>query len=274
MSAIRRRISVLGNVNRNWFKGAEAHPVFGGDRDLGEKAHWGFDPGLSEEALWDHMLAVFATRLGTSSALYGFLPSLFRLEEGLISHSLIFRHNHPPEVFGAAEGQTALDQDPCALRLASGEPWFFWHEAANWSGNKMEQPPRPVADNSNGDVGVTIRLPFFDGRAIAGLGLCARGATPDAFAALWRNGMDEHLAIARAFDAAMRPRMIGNRFKLTRREISVLRLLAAGLTAKAAAERLGLRPKTVFNVMEKSRLSLQSSTTLEAVTKALAYRLI
>lgn len=233
-----------------------------------------FSPDLSEPILWDRMLAVFAGRLNVTSALYGFLPSVYWLELGHVTQASVVRHNHPDEVLGHVNGKGLLDDDPCILRLKTGEPWFFWHEALDWSGADEGQKARYESGDPRSNVGVTIRLPFFEGRALAGLGLCARNSTPEEFKQAWLAGVEEHLAVARAFDAAMRPRMIANRFKLSKREVSVIKLLATGLSAKRAADHLGLQPKTVFNVMDKARKSLQAETTLQAVTKAMAYRLI
>lgn len=233
-----------------------------------------FSPELSESVLWDRMLAVFAERLKVTSALYGFVPSVFWLEGPGLTQEAVVRHNHPDEIMGVAIPGSMLDDDPCALRLATDEPWFFWHDAADWRGGSARQTARHSSGDPGGNVGVTIRLPFFEGRAMAGLGLCARHSSPEDFKAAWLSGLEENLSLARSFDAAMRPRMIANRFKLSRREVSVIRLLASGLSAKRAADQLGLQPKTVFNVMDKARKSMEAETTLQAVTKAMAYRLI
>ena len=233
-----------------------------------------FAPELSENALWERMLAIFGDRLNITSAMYGFVPSVFWVAEGTMTRMLTYRHNHSPEVLGEAKQDALLDDDPCALRLKAGEPWFLWHDATDWSGVTPAQVIRQNSGDPAANVGITIRFPFFDDRAVAGLGLCARGSTPEEFRERWLAEVDGHLALARAFDAAMRPRMIANRFKLSQREISVVSLLASGLSAKLVAAQLGLQTKTVFNVMDKARKSLNSETTLEAVTKAMAYRII
>jgi DNA-binding CsgD family transcriptional regulator len=233
-----------------------------------------FSPELSESVLWERMLAVFADRLRVTSALYGFVPSVYWLKEGTVSRALTFRHNHPPDIMGDAEPGALLERDATTLRLSAGEPWFFWRDATAWPGVTAAQLAYQESGVKEGNVGVSIAMPFFEGRALAGLGLCARTSTPEEFEKRWHDGLDDHLALARAFDAAMRPRMIANRFKLSHREVSVVRLLANGLTAKQVASQLGLQPKTVFNVMDKARKSLHSETTLEAVTKALAYQII
>jgi len=233
-----------------------------------------FSPELSESVLWDRMLAVFADRLKVTSALYGFVPSVFWLGGQGLTREAVVRHNHPDDIMGATVPSAILDDDPCALRLQTDESWFFWDDAANWPGGNAKQVARVESGDAGGNVGVTVRLPFFEGRAMAGLGLCARHSTPEQFRQAWHSGLDEYLTLARAFDAAMRPRMIANRFKLSRREVSVIRLLASGLSAKRTADQLGLQTKTVFNVMDKARKSMVAETTLQAVTKAMAYRLI
>lgn len=233
-----------------------------------------FAPELDEDSLWAQMVSVFSGRLGATSALYGFVPSAFWLGEDRVTESIVFRHNHPQEVLGEGPSSCALDNEPSVLRLRQDEPWFLWHEAIQWPGVTLAQRARFSAGNPASNVGVSIRMPFFEGRAVAGLGFCALGTSAEAFAARWHADVDGHLALARQFDAAMRPRMIANRFKLSKREVSVMRLLAVGLTAKLVADKLGLQPKTVFNVMDRARKSLKASTTMEAVTKALAFRLI
>lgn len=249
-------------------------PCLTGGLNVVENYEGIFSSDLSENILWERLLAVFAGRLNVTSALYGFVPSVYWLEVGTPTQAAVFRHNHPEDVVGQINGKGMLDDDACSLRLRGEEPWFLWYDALNWSGKDDAQVARFQSGDPGGNVGVTIRLPFFEGRAIAGLGLCARNSTPDTFKEAWLAGLDDHLALAKAFDAAMRPRMIANRFKLSKREVSVIRLLATGLSAKRAADHLGLQPKTVFNVMDKARKSLHAETTLQAVTKAMAYRLI
>lgn len=220
------------------------------------------------------MLAVFSNRLNVTSALFGFVPDRFWLEQPELSEVAEIRHNYPPEVLGPYNDDDILSNDPCVICVAHGAPWFLWEDVALLPNLTAAQRARMDTGAPEANVGVTICMPFFEGRAVAGLGLCAMGTPAEEFRRLWQADVEGHLAIAHAFDAHMRPRMIANRYKLSKREASVVRLLATGLSAKRVADQLGLQTKTVFNVMDKSRKTLAAETTLQAVNKALAYRLI
>jgi DNA-binding CsgD family transcriptional regulator len=234
-----------------------------------------FSPGRTEAELWSRWVSFARERLGASSSLYGFMPTLHTLERNAVTRTVVMIHNHPQDHIGNFEEDELLDDDVCTKRLVQDEPYFLWENALEWAGVTEAQRDRYQRVGAVGlNSGVSIRFSFFDGRGVGGLGLCCRGLPQAEFRRRWEERKEDILEGAHAFDEAMRPRMIANRYKLTQREKEVMALLCSGMLVKEAAKKLGIAPKTVFNITDRVRRNLGTVNTIEAVTKALAYNLI
>ena len=65
-----------------------------------------------------------------------------------------------------------------------------------------------------------------------------------------------------------------NHRPLTPRELTVLRLLATGITQKVIAQKMGLSPYTVADYADRARYKMSAANTLHAVVTAQARGLL
>ena len=167
-----------------------------------------------------------------------------------------------------------MENDIASLVVLDGATPFLWH-TVRLSQLTPEQRERAIiARQCNVHIGVTFAFHFMEGQGIGGLGLCAGGMNGEQFQRVWDRHSDEMVALANAFDAAMRPRMVANRLRLTNRQREVLAYSSAGMTAKQIAHHLGISSKTVSNTLGRAMKALDAVSTMEAVAKALVYKLI
>ena len=227
----------------------------------------------TEEALWNRFTQIANEEFGVTSILYGFTHNKYTAVRLGITKSLYMRHNHPEGYVNAFASGSFLDSDPCATRLFETGCSVVWDEV--FADDSRESRMREeIGRGFNMDVGVTIGAPFAGGQGIAGAGLSAGGQSPAEFRKLWKARRREMEALFFAFDARLRPSMIARRLKLSPHERDVIAFAAGGLTGKEIAFRVGIKPKSVFNTMERARDALEAATTFEAIAKAYAYSLI
>jgi DNA-binding CsgD family transcriptional regulator len=229
----------------------------------------------TEEKLWLDINEFLKKMMGATSVLYGFSHSAYAAQRAGLTKSAILFHNHPSAYIEAVGGDKFLDNDICAAAIINAETPYFWHFAvADPEATEAQRRQSLIDVEFNMHVGISLSLPFAKGRGVCGLGFCCAGLEPGALEGMWRLHGDIVLARVKAFDAIFRPIAVRNRLCLTPREKEILALSAGGLTAKAVAHQLGLQTKTIYNTLERSRLSLKAATTMEAVAKACVYGLI
>lgn len=232
-----------------------------------------FESDSTEDDLWTRLSRVANNEFGVTSILYGFTHNKYAALKIGITKSLYIRHNHPTSYVDAFGADSFLDADPCATQLFATGSSVLWQDV--YAFNTAQTRLREEVGRSYGmDIGVTVGVPFASGAGIAGAGFSAAGQRPQEFARLWALRRREIEALFIAFDARLRPIMSSSRLKLSPRERDVIAYAAAGLTGKEIAHHLGIRPKSVFNVMDRARTALEATTTFEAIAKAYAYNLI
>jgi LuxR family transcriptional regulator len=232
-------------------------------------------PNDDEEQLWTAIHEYMKDRIGVTSILYGFTHSRYTAERIGISRSLYIKHSHPKDYVDHFGSDTFLNDDLCTTILLQQLEPFLWHHAANWPGATEAQKQRARIDDQFGmDVGVSIGFQFADGHGIAGIGLCAGCLTAEAFEQRWNEQADDVMNYLTMFEPLMRARMVANRMTLSERQRQVLAYSASGMQAKEIAAHLKIAEKTVHNYREDAREAIDADTTMEAVAKALAYRLI
>jgi len=232
-----------------------------------------FESDATEDDLWGRLARVANDEFGVTSILYGFSHNKYVALKDGITKSLYIRHNHPAGYVDAFGGDSFLDSDPCATQLFRTGASVLWEDVYALDSREARRR-QEIGRSYDMDIGVTVGVSFASGVGIAGAGFCAAGQRPDQFGKLWRARRREIEALFVAFDARLRPIMVSNRLKLSPRERDVIAYAAAGLTGKEIAHHLGMRPKSVFNVMERARTALEATTTFEAIAKAYAYNLI
>ena len=234
-----------------------------------------FLPGDTEDELWRKLHSVAGERYGITSCLYCFSHSRHCVTHLDVIRGTVLIYSHPEEYISSFEPETFFSDDATCSRLIGGEGYSLWSDALSWPLATPSHRRKEAFYNSIGmSVGVSFAFSFFNGNAVSGLGLAAKGQTAEQFKAMWREKGDEIRNMAAAFDACMRPRMIANRYKLTPREREVLLLFAGGMSAKEIAHELGLKTKTIFNTLERARKAMAAANTMEAVSKAMAFDIL
>lgn len=232
-----------------------------------------FENASTEDELWRILARVANEEFGVTSILYGFTHNKYVAMRNGITKSLYMRHNHPPEYVDAFGSGSFLDADPCATQLFRTGSGVLWDEVCA-DDSRESRRRQEIGRSYSMDIGVTVGVSFAGGAGIAGAGFCAAGQRGPEFRKLWEARREDIQDLFVAFDARLRPRMIANRLRLSPREREVIAFAAGGLRGEEIAHHLGMRPKSVFNVMERARTALEAATTFEAIAKAYAYNLI
>ena len=228
-----------------------------------------------EEQLWTGIHEYMKERIAVTSILYGFTHSRYTAERIGISRSLYIKHSHPKDYVDHFGSDKFLNDDICTVILLQQLEPFLWHHADNWPGATEAQKERARIDSQFGmEVGVSIGFHFADGHGIAGIGLCAGGTSAEEFEQRWKERGEDVMSYLAIFEPLMRARMVANRMALSERQRQVLAYSVSGMQAKEIAAHLKIAEKTVHNYREDAREAIDADTTMEAVAKALAYRLI
>jgi LuxR family transcriptional regulator, quorum-sensing system regulator SdiA len=238
-------------------------------------------PGLSpfshlngEDVIWDQLCKLAADRYGITSVLYAFTHSRFTASRTGITSSVFLRHNLPDDLLESYPEGLSLDDDIATALILNGEMEVLWSDFDDMALSPRQREERETKRRLRLDVGVTFGFRFGGNSGFGGTCWYKRGASAEDFHVLWRRHRLDMLQLAQHFDAAMRPAMVQERFKLTPRERDVMSYSAGGMTAKQIAEYLRLSPKTVVNTLERARKTMEAVSTMEAVAKALIYELI
>jgi DNA-binding CsgD family transcriptional regulator len=234
-----------------------------------------FAPSDNEEALWIKIHALMKERLGTTHILYGFTHSVALTERVGMTRSLFIKHSYDDSYADNFKDQNLLENDIMSAVLYDNLGPFLWDDLKHLPDLSEEQKKRLALDESYQlNVGLSRAFRFSEGRGISGIGLASQSMKAESFAALWETHQTECLSILASFDHTMRPQMVANRLRLTPRQKEALSLSVGGMSAKEIGTYLGITERSVFNILDRARKSLQAGNTIEAVAKALAYNLI
>lgn len=123
-------------------------------------------------------------------------------------------------------------------------------------------------------VGVTLPFRFRNGLGRAGCSLNASDLTWVEFDRVWRRHGRTINAIAAAFDIAIRERHNDEIFNLSNKEIECLLWLSNGLQPQQIADKYSKHVKTIEKQIESIRRKLRTTTTTQAVAKAIVCNLV
>jgi DNA-binding CsgD family transcriptional regulator len=240
-----------------------------------QEAPQAFADADGEEVLWSQLHAICKERIGTTNILYGFTHSLQRIDRVGPTKGLFIKHSYPPDYVSKFPNEDILKGDITAVSLYDSNGPFLWDDLAKLPNLTAEQKHRDQIDDLYGlRAGVSLAFRFANGRGVAGLGLASRQMEPDTFETLWTTHQNYLLRVLAEFDGLMRPLMVASRLRLTPREKQCLSLSVGGMSAKEIGHYLGITERSVFNILNRARKSLEAGNTIEAVAKALAYDLI
>jgi HD-GYP domain-containing protein (c-di-GMP phosphodiesterase class II) len=161
--------------------------------------------------------------------------------EGELVAALVLRHHERLDGSGYHRGVRASDLSPASRLLAAAEAFQTVRE---------DRPHRPALTDAQ--AAAKLRTAARDGK----LDAAAVEAVLDVAGQPSRRGADDSLG------------------QLTPREIEVLRLIAGGLTAKGAAQRLGISPKTADHHIQSLYMKLGVNTRAGAALYALEHGLV
>lgn len=229
----------------------------------------------TESEIWDRFFGHMQKNYGFTSMLYAFSHSFYTTKRLGLTKSLFIKQNHPKDYVEYIGSDNFLNNDLCVAAVVESNEPFLWHTAFDHPNATDLQRKQALVDKRFGmDIGVSFALPFANGRGIGGLGLCMGQSTVVGFMHIWDNQQLQITQEVRRFDALMRPAIVRNRLRLSSREREILAYSAGGMIAKEIAAHLGLKPKTIYNTLERARASMQAASTMEAVAKAYIYDLI
>jgi DNA-binding NarL/FixJ family response regulator len=111
-------------------------------------------------------------------------------------------------------------------------------------------------------------------RICGGFGLRSRSQDASKFDSVIFELGDKIGYLLSAFDEKFRGAFARTQFKLAPQEARVLAFLAGGMAVQRVAHEMGLSPKTVEAYMSSARKKTSSSTSAEAVAKAIFFNLV
>jgi DNA-binding CsgD family transcriptional regulator len=233
-----------------------------------------FEDLHDEDAIWQCLQACVQQRFGITSVLYAFTHSRYTASRTGFTSSLFLHHNLPDDYVASFPDGLTLDDDIASEQVVAGVREILWSDFDKLDLRPVQRKRRSLDKTLGMDVGVTFGLRFGGTSGFGGMCWARRHTTAHEFELIWQSRHTEMTTLARQFDQAMRPVMVGNRFKPTPRELEVMSYSAGGMTSKQIADHLALSPKTIANTLERARKSMQAVSTMEAVAKALVYELI
>jgi DNA-binding CsgD family transcriptional regulator len=150
-----------------------------------------------------------------------------------------------------------------------------WHDPD--SVDKMTEGERArIAFDEDFDMKIGACFPIFTSskRICGGFGLRSRSQDASKFDSVIFELGDKIGYLLSAFDEKFRGAFARTQFKLAPQEARVLAFLAGGMAVQRVAHEMGLSPKTVEAYMSSARKKTSSSTSAEAVAKAIFFNLV
>jgi LuxR family transcriptional regulator, quorum-sensing system regulator SdiA len=228
-----------------------------------------------EAELWRKLHAICHERLGTTNILYGFTHSIHLIDRIGFTNGLFIKHSYPADYVAKFPNGDILKGDITTAYLYHSNGPFLWDELAKLPNLTAEQKHREALDDLYGfEAGVSLAFRFANGKGVAGLGLASHNMATEVFAKHWAANQSYLNPLLAEFDGLMRPIMVARRLRLAPREKQCLSLSIGGMSAKEIGHHLGITERSVFNILNRARKSLEAGNTIEAVAKALAYDLI
>ncbi len=186
----------------------------------------------------------------------------------------IWNTSYPEDYLNALTGNP-LTNDYSANHMLETGDISRWHDPE--SPPKMTQGERDrIAMDKvyNMSVGCCVPLYTRSHRICGGVGLRSNSQNAEKFDLMLRCKQDDIRILLHAFDERYRGPYAKTIFKLSPQEIRVLAHLAGGMAVARLAHEMGLSAKTVEAYMASARKKTSSSTSAEAVAKAIFFNLV
>lgn len=186
----------------------------------------------------------------------------------------IWNTNYPEDYLNALPGNP-LTNDYSANHVLSTGTVSRWHDPS--SPQKMTQGERDrIKLDETFGMAIGCCFPIFTRgkRICGGFGLRSKSQDAHAFDAMLATHQSALGELLLAFDACYRGPYSKTIFRLSPQEVRVLAFLAAGLTVAKIAHEMSLSLKTIEAYMAAVRKKTCSSTSAEAVAKAIFFNFV
>lgn len=227
------------------------------------------------EFLWSWL----ATELEDSCDVQGVFYLAYPVgESGGKPEKLIERaiwHTSYPERYLNALTGNPLTNDYSANHVLETGHVSRWHDPESLPKMTKGERERIELDEKY-DMAVGACFPIFTSshRICGGFGLRSKSQDRSRFDYVVETYGDAIGDFLRAFDEKFRGPFARTQFKLAPQEAKVLAFLAGGMAVQQVAHAMNLSPKTVEAYMASARKKTASSTSAEAVAKAIFFNLV
>ena len=186
----------------------------------------------------------------------------------------IWNTSYPEHYLNALTGNP-LTNDYSANHVLETGHVSRWHDPESLPKMTKGERERIELDEKYG-MAIGACFPIFTSshRICGGFGLRSRSQDGAMFDAVIERYADLIGDFLRAFDEKFRGPFARTQFRLAPQEARVLAFLAGGSSVQQVAFQMGLSPKTVEAYMATARKKTVSSTSAEAVAKAIFFNLV
>ncbi len=233
-------------------------------------------PGTDDsEFLWDWLSKVLADHCDVEGIFYLAYPvgDSGGKPETLIERA-IWKTSYPEDYLAALPGNPLTNDYSANHVLETGEV-SRWHDPESLPKmTKGERARIELDEKYNMTIGACFPIFTSSKRICGGFGLRSKSQNAETFDRVIKDTAAEIGRLLSAFDEKFRGAYARTQFKLAPQEARVLAYLAGGMAVQRLAHEMGLSPKTVEAYMSSARKKTNSSTSAEAVAKAIFFNLV
>lgn len=233
-------------------------------------------PGSDDaDFLWDWLAKLLSDHCDVDGVFYLAYPvgESGGKPETLIERA-IWRTSYPQDYLEAMPGNP-LTNDYSANHVLQTGVISRWHDPESPAKMTKGELERIELDEKfNMSIGACFPIFTSSKRICGGFGLKSKSQDAAVFDRIVVGHDAEVGRLLGAFDEKFRGPYARTQFRLAPQEARVLAYLAGGMAVQRLAHEMGLSPKTVEAYMSSARKKTNSSTTAEAVAKAIFFNLV
>jgi DNA-binding CsgD family transcriptional regulator len=233
-------------------------------------------PGTDDsEFLWDWLAKILGDHCDVEGVFYLAYPvgESGGKPETLITRA-IWRTSYPQDYLEAMPGNPLTNDYSANHVLETGEV-SRWHDPESPAKMTKGERERILLDEKfNMSIGACFPIFTSSKRICGGFGLRSKSQVAAVFDRVILEHGGEIGRLLSAFDEKFRGACARTQFRLAPQEARVLAYLAGGMAVQRLAHEMGLSPKTVEAYMSSARKKTSSSTSAEAVAKAIFFNLV
>ena len=227
------------------------------------------------DVLWDWLAKLLSDHCDVEGVFYLAYPvgESGGRPETLIERA-IWRTSYPQDYLEAMPGNP-LTNDYSANHVLETGVISRWHDPLSPAKMTKGERERILLDEKfNMSIGACFPIFTSSKRICGGFGLRSKSQDATLFDAVIVEHSAEVGRLLGAFDDKFRGAYARTQFRLAPQEARVLAYLAGGMAVQRLAHEMGLSPKTIEAYMSSARKKTSSSTTAEAVAKAIFFNLV